>query len=374
MKELVAFDALHAGSHAAWSRGFAEAVGQHGWNVRLVALPGRHWKWRMQGAAWWFAEHVMREGWAAPDALLLTDMVDVARLRGALPASWRAVPIGVYFHENQLTFPWKVDERAHQQTGYAFINVLSAWAADAVWFNSAHHRDAFLGALPEWLQRMPDAVPPGAVERIAERAVVIPPGLDLPVVPERALQRPLNTPPILVWNHRWAYDKQPEFFIQTLDRLRQRQIPFLLDLMGTGDRAADGPLQALVRSGNCSVLNAEPAQNRAEYWERLMQADILIHNPLQEYFGISVVEALHAGVLPLLPDRHAYPEYAVDFQSVRTPEQAAGAMSALVNAPHEAVAQWRVQAHRAAAQFQWMRMGPICAEALDALVKGPTPR
>ena len=369
MKELVLFDALHAGSHKAWSRGLAEALPERGWNVRVVELPGRHWKWRMQGAAWWFAEVVAREDWPRPDAMLVTDMVDVARLRGSLPEAWRGVPVLAYFHENQMTFPWKDDERAHEQTGYAFINILSAWAADAVWFNSAHHRDAFLQAMPEWLHRMPDAVPAGAAARIASHSHVLPPGLNLPAVPESTLLRPLQEPPTLVWNHRWAYDKQPEFFVQALGRLREREIPFTLDLMGPGDRSDSGPLQDLVRSGQCTVLNADPAPDGSAYWARLLEADILIHNPLQEYFGLSVVEALHAGVLPLLPDAHAYPEYAGGFRAARTPEQVASGMQALIKAPDAAVRQWRAQAHEAAARFQWSRMGPAYAEALEACVK-----
>jgi glycosyltransferase involved in cell wall biosynthesis len=374
MKKLVLFDALHTGSHKAWSRGLAEALFECGWNVRVVELPGRHWKWRMQGAAWWFADRVVREGWPSPDAVLVTDMVDVARLRGCLPMSWRRVPVLAYFHENQLTFPWKDDERAHQQTGYAFINILAAWAADAVWFNSAHHRDAFLQALPEWLHRMPDAVPTGGAARIAERPAILAPGLDLPTVPEPTLLRPIQAPPTLIWNHRWAYDKHPEFFVQALERLRESQIPFNLDLMGAGDRSESGPLQDLLHSGRCTVLNAEPAQNSSEYWSRLMNADILIHNPLQEYFGISVVEALHAGVLPLLPDAHAYPEYAGGFRAVRTPEQVASGMQAILKAPAAAVRQWRVQAHEAAARFHWTRMGPLYAKALDACVKESRPQ
>ena len=84
MKHLLIFDALHGGSHAAWSSGLAAALPEVGWNAQLVALSGRHWKWRMEGAAWWFAQEIRRAHLAPPDALLVTDMVDVARLRGTL--------------------------------------------------------------------------------------------------------------------------------------------------------------------------------------------------------------------------------------------------------------------------------------------------
>lgn len=368
MRRLVLFDALHSGSHAAWSTGLAAHLPACGWHVHLVTLPGRHWKWRMQGAAWWFGEAVQREGLPVPDALLVTDMVDVARLRGCLPPVWRSVPIALYLHENQATFPWNAGESGTWRTQYAFINALSAWTADGVWFNSAHHRDVFMEAVPEVLRRLPDARVGGAWETLGMKSRVLPPGLSVPEHFQGSLDRPLGKPVVLVWNHRWSADKHPEHFVATLRLLQSRGIAFAVDLLGVGDREAPGPLREVLADPGIPKVATEPAASRVEYWTRLGRADVIVHHPLQEYFGISVVEALYAGVLPLLPDGHAYPEYAAGFRVARTPHQAASGVAALAGAPDHAVAAWRREARRRASPFEWTALIASYGAALDALL------
>jgi glycosyltransferase involved in cell wall biosynthesis len=50
------------------------------------------------------------------------------------------------------------------------------------------------------------------------------------------------------------------------------------------------------------------ASSREEYYDWLRQGDIVVSTAIQENFGISVVEAVRMGCIPLLPDRLAYPE------------------------------------------------------------------
>ena len=362
MKRLVLFNPLHAGSHAAWSEGLQRALEATGWQVELHTLPGRHWKWRMQGAALWFAGQISGP---APNVLLTTDMLDAARLRGSLPPAWRNVPLISYFHENQVSFPYTSRENRDQRLAYAFVNLQSAWASDAVWFNSSHHQAAFLSGIDEVLQRMPDARPPGLEARLSERSAVVPLGLELPELQERQLKRPLNRPLRLVWNHRWEADKQPEHFTATCDALLRKGVPFEVDLLGMGPRDADQPLMRWAGAHPDRVVNLHPADGRGEYWDRLLAADALVHHPMQEYFGLSVMEALHAGVLPILPKAHAYPEYVRGFDFADTPQQAARAVGLIQRAPDGAVSAWRVEANRLAQNYRWERILPRVLDGLE---------
>ena len=362
MKRLVLLDALHKGSHAAWSTGLAAALPAAGWQVELHTLPGRHWKWRMQGAALQFATALQGP---PPDALLVTDMLDAARLRGSSPPAWRNVPLIAYFHENQVSFPWKSTEDRDQRIAYAFANIQSAAAADAVWFNSQHQLDAFLTGIPAVLSRLPDALPRGLVDRLQAKSQVIPPGVQFPPLPADHLQRPLRRPIRLLWNHRWARDKHPEHTTATCDELLRMGVPFEIDLLGPGPRDPDSPLMAWAAAHPDHVASLEPAADREAYGARLAAADALVHNPLQEYFGISVVEALHAGVLPILPEAHAYPEYVSGFAFAHTPRMAATAVRAITQAPTAAVTSWRHAAHACALPFSWEGMHPVYAAALD---------
>lgn len=364
MKRLALLDALHNGSHAAWSTGLAAAMPAAGWQVELHTLPGRHWKWRMQGAALQFAASLHGP---PPDALLVTDMLDAARLRGSLPAAWRSVPLIAYFHENQVSFPWKSTEDRDQRIAYAFANIQSAAAADAVWFNSQHQLDAFLQGIPSVMARLPDALPRGLVERIQAKSQVIAPGIQFPPMPTGHLQRPLRRPIRLLWNHRWAPDKQPEYAVAAWNELLQLGIPFEIDLLGTGPRDPDSPLLAWAAAHPKYVTSFEPAADRTSYGARLAAADAMVHSPLQEYFGISVVEALHAGVLPVLPEAHAYPEYVHGLAFASTPRTAAAAVRAITQAPPAAIGQWRQAAHACALPYSWDRMRPVYAAALDRI-------
>jgi len=53
-------------------------------------------------------------------------------------------------------------------------------------------------------------------------------------------------------------------------------------------------------------------ESRQEYIKWLQQGAIVISTAMQENFGISVVEAVRCGCMPLLPARLAYPEIIPD--------------------------------------------------------------
>ena len=168
MKRLALLNPYAAGSHALWEEGLlqhlpnAAALAGDSLEVRSWNLPGRHWKWRMHQAGMTLAERMVSdvgEGWV-PDAFLVTDMMDVGQFRAALPARLRSVPVVLYFHENQLTFPDHPERLPKEwDRHYAFMNLSSALLADAVWFNSEYHRRVFLEAVPGFVKGLPSPAP-----------------------------------------------------------------------------------------------------------------------------------------------------------------------------------------------------------------------
>jgi glycosyltransferase involved in cell wall biosynthesis len=50
------------------------------------------------------------------------------------------------------------------------------------------------------------------------------------------------------------------------------------------------------------------APDLAAYRAMLRQSDIVVSTAIQEFFGISVIEALYCGCVPVLPQRLSYPE------------------------------------------------------------------
>lgn len=286
----------HTGSHRAWAEGYSR-FSEH--EVELFTLPGSFWQWRLTGGFIPLASRLAAA--ETPDVLLATSMLDVAGLRGHLPPRLRAVPIALYMHENQITYPPL--GRSRTERNYGLITWSSLLAADAVAFNSAFHCDTLLAALPEFLGEFPDERHHSMIGSVAERAVVLPVGCELAGL----AQGPKSDPPLIVWNHRWDADKDPAAFLRILGGLDPDAGDFRVALLGERFVNQRDDLGEAVRMlGDRVVVDGHLPRSR--YLEVLAEATITLSTAHQEFFGISVLEAMHAGVLPLLPDRLVYPE------------------------------------------------------------------
>jgi glycosyltransferase involved in cell wall biosynthesis len=135
---------------------------------------------------------------------------------------------------------------------------------------------------------------------------VVPPGLDLEALERPPLER--EAPPLIIWNHRWEFDKQPEVFFDALAELDRDGVPFRLALLGENSRSeARSFLDARRRYGPRLVhFGYEP--DRAQYLAWLRRGAVSVSTAAQENFGIAAVEAAYAGAAPLWPDRLSYPE------------------------------------------------------------------
>jgi len=171
-------DPFHGGSHAAVAEGYSRHS-QHDITLLTLSIAGG-WRWRMRGAAVTLArqlrEHV-REQPATFDLIIATDMFDMATFLGLTRDLTAGVPVALYFHENQLTYPLPPG-RARDLT-FPWINYTSALAADALCFNSAFHQRAFLEALPGLLGRFHDHQELDLIDVIAAKTRILPPGIDL---------------------------------------------------------------------------------------------------------------------------------------------------------------------------------------------------
>ena len=145
MKILV-LEPYFGGSHESFIKGLDRHIPAE---LDLLTLPARKWKWRMRLAAPLFAEQLQdRAGVYA--SVLCSTFVDVATLKTLAPEWILDVPVITYFHENQFAYP--VQREDERDFHYVMNNLITALAADQVWFNSAFARDAFLEALPLFLK------------------------------------------------------------------------------------------------------------------------------------------------------------------------------------------------------------------------------
>ncbi len=247
-----------------------------------------------------------------PKVILCSDMMDLTTFL-ALTRKWSYdIPIVLYFHENQISYPWSANDRdlkMNRDRHYGFINYASAMAANQIWFNSEYHRTRFLTDLETFLRHYPDHREFKSVESLREKSHVVYPGLDLQFFDSFKIKKKTRTgPPIILWNHRWEYDKNPDEFFSVLCQLDSHGFDFQLVMLGENFSSKPSSFHMAFESLADKILYQGFVPDRKEYARWLVQSDILPVTSVQEFFGISVVEAIYCGCYPLLPRRLTYPE------------------------------------------------------------------
>jgi glycosyltransferase involved in cell wall biosynthesis len=298
---ILALEPYYGGSHKAFIDGLSRAS-KHTWTI--LTLPAHKWKWRMRHSAITFAmqvQELVKKGqrW---EIVFCSDMLNLAEFTALAPVEIARLPKVIYFHENQLTYPVRVeDERDYQ---FAMTNLTSALAADVVWFNSQFHMDSFLDALAKFLKSMPDHQPSQAIERIKTKSSVYPPGIaDFPCRPARK-----PGPMCILWAARWEHDKNPEDFFEALRILKNNNVDFRVSVIGQSFRDRPEIFKEAHGYFHDHIDLWDYQQSRDDYERALCQADVMVSTANHEFFGIGVVEATAAGAYPLVPDRLSYPE------------------------------------------------------------------
>lgn len=305
--KILFLEPFFGGSHKDFALGF-QTHSRH--DITLVTLPARFWKWRMRGAALYFVNKI--KDFSSYDAIMTTDMMDLTDLKALVGKS--CLPVLLYFHENQLSYPLSPGEKRDFHLG--FTNIVSAFAADRVVFNSKFHLNEFMKSARQLIKLMPDARPGFMMDRIMKKASVIYPGSRFEsgsmVLEERDLARPL-----ILWNHRWEHDKNPDLFFKVLFRLKEMNVPFSIALLGENFEAYPDIFNQAKDILKDEILVFGYVNSREDYISWLRKGAVVVSTAFQENFGISIVEAVRHGCIPLLPNRLSYPEIMpVDLHSM----------------------------------------------------------
>lgn len=287
------------GSHREFARGL---VSHSRHQIDLLTLPARFWKWRMRGAALYFIKKI--RSLKSYDGLLTTGLMSLSDFKAL--SKDPCPPSLTYFHETQLTYPPAPGEQMDYQFG--FTDMTTALAADRILFNSRTHSDAFFALLPGFLKMMPEYRPLWVVDKIRAKAGILYPGCRFPADEIPGADSSREFPPLIVWNHRWEFDKNPDQFFHALDTALANGVEFRLALLGENFQAVPKAFERARERYGKRIVRYGYVQSREEYIRWLQRGSIVISTARQENFGIAVVEAIRFGCVPLLPARLAYPE------------------------------------------------------------------
>lgn len=191
------------------------------------------------------------------------------------------------------------------------VNLYSALAADTVVFNSEYNYASFIAGVSALLQKLPDFVPAGIVDQLKRHSRVLPVPLEDECFQQQRLvsKGPLH----IVWNHRWEYDKGPERLLRLVELLLDQQQDFSLSVVGESFRqqpaAFDQIQRAFASQSHASLKHSAFIDDVEAYRQLLASADVVLSTAVHDFQGLSVIEAVAAGCIPLLPDRLCYPNW-----------------------------------------------------------------
>lgn len=352
----------YGGSHKAWADGYAASSG-HG--VSVITHDARFWKWRMHGAFLTLAEQleddIVRHG--VPDVILASTMMNVAAFAGAVRRVAAGVPIAVYFHESQFTYPLSPADRV--DFTYKMMNWASAETADLAIFNSAYHREVFRGEAKTFLNSFPEHKHVDRVDTVIDASIVLPVGVELS--PFDGTGAPETRPPLIVWNQRWEHDKGPEELKTILGALIETDVDFSVAMCGEVFLSVPPAFAEITDMLGERLIHAGWLERDA-YVDLLNRSAIVLSTALQEFFGIAVVEAIAAGAHPVLPDRLVYPERVAALGArleqvlYSSTDEAVGLIRAALD--RSADTELMSSAHR----YDWSIVAPQYDSALEQLV------
>jgi len=298
---VLVIEPYYGGSHKSFLAGLCRNLP---FAFDLMTLPARKWKWRMRLSAPFYAQELHKSG-TRYDRILCSTFVDVAAFRGLAPSWVREVPLLTYFHENQFAYPTQfVDERDFH---FALTNLTTALSSDREAFNSLYNLESFMEGIERTLKHSYDLKLEDISNKILNKARVLPPGIDFSVI-DTAERKNRTGPPVILWNHRWEHDKDPDLFFEALLDLDREDIDFRLVVLGESFKAHPEIFDDARKRLAEKVLHFGYVRSREEYASWLKQGSMVVSTARHEFFGMAVLEAVRAGCRPLLPKRLSYPE------------------------------------------------------------------
>ncbi|MDX1591563.1 MAG: DUF3524 domain-containing protein [Balneolaceae bacterium] len=299
---ILAVEPFYSGSHKAFLKGLAEHS-RH--SIIPIKLDYKGWKWRMHGDSVKLAElssHVEEE----IDLLLISSMTNLPAFLALSNPRFAHTPKIMVMHENQLTQP--LPEGEERDLTYCYINYLSMLSADKLLFSSEFHMNDLIEALPGFLENFPNDKSYNTVDKIREKSMVMYPGLDLKAFDSQPDTRSQNKRPVIVWNQRWQFDRNPAMFFKVLNRLNDIDLEFDLILAGDSQHQKPEEFEKAWRRFGDQITHFGYVDNVENYSKLLHSGDIVVSTATYEFFCVAIMEAVYCGCHPLVPNKLHYPE------------------------------------------------------------------
>lgn len=299
---ILVIEPYYSGSHKSFLTGLQEHSRHH---IIPIKLDYKGWKWRMHGDSLTLAQltsAVQEE----IDVLLVSSMANLPAYLALTNPRFAYTPKIMYMHDNQFTRP--LPEGEERDLTFCYVNYLSMLVADKLLFSSQFHLDDLLQALPDFLENYPDDRHFHTIEQIREKSVVMYPGMDLKTFDAQPDTRKNNKVPVIVWNQRWQFDRNPAMFFRVLNRLNDIDLKFELILAGDSRHQKPDEFEKAWKRYGQRISHFGYVEDKENYSRLLHSGDIVVSTASYEFFCIPILEAVYCGCHPLVPNALHYPE------------------------------------------------------------------
>ncbi|GLV33873.1 uncharacterized protein CBL_11243 [Carabus blaptoides fortunei] len=270
-------------------------------NYDLITLSAKKWPWRARCSALLLSQLIPRD--KNYSVLFCSSVLSLTELVGLRP-DLQTVKKIVYFHENQLIYPkQQIKERDFQ---FGYNQITSCLVADIVVFNSCYNKTTFLETIAKFIKLMPDCRPGNLCSQIEPKCVV----LYFPIHFEQisVTAKDYTATLHIVWPHRWEFDKGPEELFQIMFRLKETGVPFKLSVLGETFQDVPAVFHEARTILEEHIEHWGFVESKEDYYNILNEAHVVLSTAKHEFYGVAVLEAVHCGCYPVVPDRLVYPE------------------------------------------------------------------
>lgn len=302
MKNILFLESFYGGSH----KSFADTIiDKSKYNIDLLTMPARHWKLRHAGSAFKFSEIISNRkiNLEKYDLIFTTSLIDLSLLKDL---NNKLPPIVHYFHETQFHYP--LSDGEVYDIHYGLGDLRNLISADKALFNSSYHLETFFKEAELKLRKLPDFIPVNLLNNLKNKCTVLYPPINCTINSSRKK----NKTTIILWNHRWEHDKNPKLFLDFLNKLQNDDIQFKLLLLGERYKKTPDVFTTIINNFKKHIISDNYCKTYDDYLSYLDISDYVISSSNQENYGISVIEAVSRGAIPLLPNRLSYPEILAD--------------------------------------------------------------